>query len=80
MFIIKNDFCLNNGASININYNVKKQKNLTYTQNIKLGYTEFYPNGIIANTIKNQLTKNNINTELCQYNLWSECSCVIKIA
>lgn len=79
MFIIKNDFCLNNGASININYNEKKQKNLTYIQNIKLGYTDFYPNEIIANTIKKQLTKNNINTELCQYNLCEPNDCDIYI-
>lgn len=79
MFIIKNDFCLNNDANININYNVKKQKKLICKQNIKLGYTDFYPNKIIANAIKNQLTKNDIDVELRQYNLCKPNDCDIYI-
>lgn len=79
MFTIKNNFCLYNNINLELDTKQKKAIKITELKNIKLGYTNFYPNKIIANVIKKELTKNNIKVKLSKYNLCEINNCDLYI-
>ena len=79
VFDIKNDFCLNKEINMDINYGKTNYTKITNMQNIKLGYTNFYPNKKIANEIKKQLLQKNIKVKLYKYNLCKPNDCDIYI-
>lgn len=61
-YTIKNDFLMNNNCKLSVKKTRKKSgKLLNNESKLILGYTDFYPNGKIANILKEQLENLDLN-------------------